>query len=110
MDELQEIMTVSDELSVEQIINELIRPENIELKTEIPDVAALEKLRVLAFWCRRNGLDEGSDLILMWIANFLRDMVSSERKSRQEIIDALISYNEKRTQTFGDKLLGGPKA
>lgn len=106
---IEDLIKESDDLSVEQIINELIRPENIGMKTEIPNVAALEALRVFAEWLRVNGLGDCADIIEnVWIRNYLIDMVSNKRQSRKEIIDALISYQE-RVGSFTDRLMGGPK-
>lgn len=105
-DILDQLFQESEDLSAEQIINELIRPENIELKTEIPNPAALVKLKLLGQWCRKEGLEDCGQLIDDWIEHYLKYMVSNKRQSRAEIINA-IAMSAERKRSFRDRMFGG---
>lgn len=108
---LDDVMRSSEELSLVQVINELLRPENIRMKTEIPNVSALLKLRVLSKWLKQNQLDDAAELIDIWIENFVLDMVSSGRQSRKEVADMVkaLRGEESEDRDFMQRLEGGPK-
>lgn len=94
-----------------QVINELLRPDNVRMKTEIPNPAALLKLRVFSKWLKQNELDEAAELIDEWIKNFELDMVSSGRQSRKEVAEMVkaLKGQEDDRESFMMRLEGGPK-
>lgn len=106
---MEGILQETEEQSVVQVLNSMMQQDNIGMKTDIPDVAALLKLRILSKWMKQNGLDESAVLIDEWIEFFLVDMVSSERKSRKEVTDVLKALRSEPEMSFQDKLMGGPK-
>lgn len=99
----------SDYITPEQIIASLTTPENIRLKTEFPNVSAIEQIRVMAIWYLKSPITAYSSIYInAWLEGFELDQVSSLRKSRTELIDALRAKNEEK-KAFMDRLLGSPK-
>lgn len=75
--------------SIEKILANLMDSQNIELKTEINNVPAISVLKVLSNYFAEKGLKKSAAVLNKYIDNFLMYMVSSGRKGRLEIIDAV---------------------
>ena len=75
--------------SLEKILGNLLDTKDIELKSEINDVASISVLKSLGDYLKSKKLPTSSKYILDYILNFLKYMVSYKRKGRMEIIDAV---------------------
>ena len=103
-EQLKNAMMQQDD-SIEKILISLIDEKNIGMKTEVQNPTDLTKLKTFADILKKNDFKEESTLIYDFIKDFKINMVSFDRKSRKEIIDAL---RERITQerSFKDKLTG----
>lgn len=106
---LDELFVKSDELSVEQIINELMNDKNLMLKTEIPNPDAILGLMDIEHWLRSSKCTRSADVIKKHIEDFVLVMVSYDRKRVTEILDGVAQINAQRKLTLNDKMFGGPK-
>jgi uncharacterized protein YdaL len=77
------------DVSLEKILGNLLDTKDIELKSEINDVASISVLKTLGDYLKSKKLPISSTYILDYIHNFLKYMVSYKRKGRMEIIDAV---------------------
>jgi hypothetical protein len=96
-------MEVDDIASVENILAQMLKTEDIEMKTEIRDPHALAGLWIVAQRLDNAGLPKCGQLIREWIEKDLLYMVSYDRKRAQEIIQAVtdtIKHNRTITQTM----------
>lgn len=75
--------------SIEKILGNLLDTKDIELKSEINDVASITVLKTLGDYLKTKKLPVSSALLLNYIQDFLKYMVSNKRKGRMEIIDAV---------------------
>jgi len=97
-----------EEDSFEKILITLLDKENITMKTDIKNPLNLIKLKTLANLLRIEGLIEEANLIDNFITGYLEYMVSYNRQSRKEIIQAL-SEGLKEERTVGEKLMSKEK-
>lgn len=105
-----ELFKQSEDLSVEQIVNELMNDKNLILKTEIPNPDALLKLMDIERWLRSSNCPKSATVVRHHIDDFVLVMVSYDRKRVLEIIDALAKINEAKKISMTDKMFGSPKA
>jgi hypothetical protein len=99
---------VEDSNSYEEILMSLLNEENVAMKSEIDRPINLARLDVLSFWLKAEGLPKSSEFIDTFIKKFLVYMVSHNRQSRKEIIQAL-SEGLKEEKTIGEKLISKPE-
>jgi len=83
------LIPMQEKDSLEQILNNMLNPEHIEMKTEIQRPLNLTKLKMLSIWLRNEGMISCANLIDGFIYEFRVNMVSNKRQSRKEIISAL---------------------
>jgi hypothetical protein len=98
----------SDE-SVIQFLNTLFNSDNIELKTEITNPFAVATLRSIASYLEKEmGLDDCSDILSDWIIDYMKCMVSYQRKGRLEGIDGVKGLVE-MSKRLKERLTGNLK-
>jgi len=102
------LIPMQEKDSLEQILNNLLNPDNIEMKTEIQRPLNLTKLKMLSIWLRNEGMISAANLIDGFIYEFRVNMVSNKRQSRKEIISAL-TPNLQQERTIEDKLINQPE-
>jgi len=97
MSELLKDFIATNEINIEQILNNLINSDkNIALKTEIYNPKNLAILHTYAKHLKSYGYKKSYKLIIDFIEIYLKFMVSNKRKSRTEIIKALTNLVHKR--------------
>lgn len=79
------------EVTPMEILNDLLSPENIEMKTDIKNPASWSSLKTLARYLEGIGFDESAQLIYDYMTDFMVFAVSKARLSRGEIISAIKS-------------------
>ena len=92
MSELRELfkeIIPKRDITLQQILNNLLDSENIELKTHIHKPLNLAILKLISDYIRLSGYKEPSELLDNFILIFLKYMVSYKRLSRTEIIKAI---------------------
>ena len=79
---------------------------NLELKTQIFNPKDLACLTMIGDVLAKYKLKKSSSLILAFITDYLRNMVSYQRKSRTELVTAISGLldREERKKSFGDKM------
>jgi len=89
------------------LINLLDSSSSLEMKTEVHNASSLACLKAIARVYKKRGLTLCSDVLDKWIFEYLELMVSRNRDSRKEIIEALQFLQQKQESlgTFKDKLL-----
>ncbi len=87
--DLMEGFNEYSDASLEKILGNLLDTKDIELKSEINDVASISVLKTLGDYLEKKKLPVSSKLLLNYIQDFLKYMVSYSRKGRMEIIDAV---------------------
>jgi len=101
LDEMDELIR-KEGSSPEQILNVLLSKDgNLAMKTEIENPLELALLNCYADHLDKKKLKRSAKFIRGFIEWYLQYMVSYRRKSRKEIIDALIAL---RDQTTGQSL------
>lgn len=103
MENLEKLFS-NDDISLEQIIYELMSPENIELKTDIKNPNSLAVLKLISYRLKEKNKIKSYKLLKNYIKFYLTFMVSENRKSRDELIQALKGFVEKYTAS--DKIFG----
>lgn len=98
------LISMQEKDSLEQILNSMLNPENIEMKTEIQRPTNLTKLKILSIWLRNEGMINCANMIDAFIYEFRVNMVSNKRQSRKEIISAL-TPNLQPERSIEDKLI-----
>ena len=93
----------NEEGTVKQTIDLLTNKENIELKTEIPDPLRLSLWEGLRKYAGRKGLEKTQTIMEDLKEALLVYQVSKNRKSREEVIEALQSL-EGEEEEEGDKM------
>lgn len=108
MSGLEDFLEISDdEPNYERILQSLmvVDEHNLLAQTEIERPEALIKLWSLARWLQAEGLEQSASLIDDYIAQYLKYMISYDRKSRRELVDSFKELEQaKRSST--EKLLG----
>lgn len=97
----------SDE-TFEKILVNMLDPKDAATKTEIHNPLGLAKLASLADALEAEGLDLPAKTIRSFIDHYLIYMISHDRKSRTEIIQAL-SEAFKRERSMAEKLTSAPQ-
>jgi hypothetical protein len=99
----------SEEDSKEKILLQMINPDDVAPKTEIQRPLNLARMKMLAVWCRQEGLNECADFIEdAFIEPYLIYMISKDRQSRKEVFGALTeAFKEERS--LGEKLASKPE-
>lgn len=98
LDTIDDLFENVSDVSTEQIMNSLILPENVVMKTEIPNPLALAKLMAYERWFRVNSFIKTADTIKIFVDNFLLYGVSHERKSRIELKEMVCAINAANNQ------------
>lgn len=99
-----------EEESVEKILVRLMTPnvgdtpDDIAMKTELPNVLNIVKLQALADWLEKEGLPESSKLVRDFVKNYMHDMVSHGRKGRLEITKAVSNIKEEQRSRWTGKI------
>jgi len=105
MNNLLNEFTKSDKIDIEEILSLMLTDDDIELKTEIHSPLNLARLRTIAIYFELEDCPESAKVILEFINSYLKYMVSYNRQSRKEIIEA-IANKFKKDLSFSDKMLG----
>lgn len=92
----------SETISYERILAELLKEENIDLKTEIFNPHKLSVLKLFRGYFAKLKMNQLVTLIDSFIETYLRYMVSYNRKSREEIIQAFINIARDRLGKKGE--------
>lgn len=90
----EELVPVDETDSFERILNNLLNPEQITTKTEIQRPLNLSKLYTFARWLENEKLEKSAQIVDSFIDIYLEYMVSNQRKSRKEIIQALTQMSK----------------
>ena len=103
---LDELETTA-EITIEQILLDLLDPENIELKTEIANPVAFSVFEVMSEFFSKQYDKEVGKLTKSFIDHNRINWVSHNRESRKEVIQALANLEEKEAiKGRMDRLLG----
>lgn len=100
-------LAVFEDESPQKILVSLLNKDNVEMKTEIQRPLKLAQLKTIENWCRSEKLYKCANAIETFINHYLVYMVSHDRQSRKETIQALqaLMTNER---TIGEKLTETP--
>jgi hypothetical protein len=84
---------------------------NIDAKTEIPNPLGLTAIQLLKQRYENLGFKVSESFVYSFIYVYKRNMVSKDRASRKEIIDAIIGMFERRTTklSFSEKFTSNLK-
>ena len=109
MAELRELMNKemipTKDISLQKILNNLLDgSKDLDLKTHIHKPKKLSALITFANYLKSLGLSEVSVLIIDFVKDFLRKMVSYNRLSRMEIVKAISSFYERESLSNSQKL------
>ena len=100
-----ELIPKSEDISLQQILNTLLDGKhNLDLKTEIFKPKDLSSLKILAEFLGKLKYPKSQMVLESFIKIYLRYMVSFERKSRKEIIQAISSLFEKENTDIMNKI------
>jgi hypothetical protein len=91
---------LKEEITYEKILSSLLNSEDLNLKTEIRSPQKLAGLFTYAKYLNQLGLSDSKDLLEAYIDILNEYMVSYERASRKEIIEAVRSMFEKATTSY----------
>ncbi|MEM2498328.1 MAG: hypothetical protein QXR81_08135 [Candidatus Nezhaarchaeales archaeon] len=108
MSVLEELKALPASEAVEKVITELITPKNIQLKTELSrvDVLVLTTLLVIAERLKLFGYEKSAKTVNSFVNHYMANMVSLERKSRLELINALkAAYSAEKAEEERKSLL-----
>lgn len=96
----------SNDLTYQEILNTLLDGEmNLDLKTHIFRPKQLASLHILGELLKTYNYPKSSTIIENFLTKFLRFMVSFNRLSRKEIVDAIKSnLAEKKNEERGSPL------
>ena len=100
--------TQIEEESFEKILVELLKKENIEMKTDIENALNFTRLEVLGTLLHSEHLPDSAKLIDVFVLKYRVNRVSHKRQSRKEIIQAL-SQGLKEERNITDKLMSAPQ-
>lgn len=105
LEQLTQDLFSAEELSFQKILSELLKSDaNLPMKTEIHDPLNLALLKVLAKMLRKKECEKSAEILENFIQAFLEYMVSYNRKSRTEIVEA-IKHNLEEQQKNANELL-----
>ena len=96
-----------NKITLQQILNNLLdASENLELKSHIFKPKQLAGLKTLAMYFEQCECNDERDIILGFIVDYLKYMVSYKRLSRSEIIKAFTSsrVDDKTNEGFNTTL------
>lgn len=100
----KEIILTKD-ISLQKILNNLLDgSKDLDLKTHIFKPRQLAGLIALANYLKTIKLTNTSKLIIDFVDDFLRKMVSYKRLSRIEIVKAISAFYEKENLSNSQKL------
>ncbi len=102
---LEDFTPIGEEYSVEQILNFMLDPESIDMKTEINNVSAFTGIHVIAGYFRDLDMNLTADVIENYLETYKRLKVSEKRRGRTEIIEALKGLIE-HNPMMKEKLMG----
>ena len=85
---------------IAQLVSSLTKKEDIELKTEINHPMEISQLKLFGEWAENKGFIGSKKLIDDFIIDYLKNMVSYQRKGRIEIVKAISSINDKMKMTL----------
>ena len=101
---INEIKPIKD-ISLQKILNNLLDgSKDLDLKTHIFKPKQLSALITFADYLKSLGLTEVSVLIIDFLKDFLRKMVSYKRLSRVEIVKAISSFYERESLSNSQKI------
>ena len=95
------------DVSLQDILMDLLDGDHdLELKTQIFNPKDVAGLNILSTVLKMEGLDKSSKLITVFIKEYLRYMVSYNRQSRTELINAIAGMLDRDTPklTFSEKM------
>jgi hypothetical protein len=102
-----ELMQVEEESSL-KILVDLLHTDNIEMKTDIQKPLNFTKFEILGDWLKAESMKKSSKSVSTFAFKYRVNMVSHNRKSREETIRALTEIlKEERNLT--DKLISPPE-
>lgn len=106
MTELLKKFTESNEVSIQQILNNLLNDDNnLELKTRVHRPRQLSALLTFAKYLKIVKLPISSKLIIDFIKDYLKYMVSFKGLSRKEVIKAIANLTDDSEDLTGSKKL-----
>lgn len=106
MTELLKKFTESNEVSIQQILNNLLNNDkNLELKTRVFKPKQLSALLTFAKYLKIVKLPISSKLITNYINDYLKYMVSFKGLSRKEVIKAIANLTDDSEALTGSKKL-----
>ena len=104
-DLMEKEMIQTKDISLQKILNNLLDgSKDLDLKTHIHKPKQLSALITFANYLKSIGLKDTSVLIIDFVKEFLRKMVSYKRLSRIEIIKAISSFYEREALSSSQKL------
>ena len=104
---LDELVRIEEE-SYQKILSDMLSEEHIKTKTEIRKPLAMTRLEMSGVWLESEGMTESAKFIELFAEKFRINMISNNRQSRKEIIQAL-TEGLKQERTMGEKLTSPPE-
>ena len=90
--------------TIEKILLELIRPENLGLKADIQMPTNFTRLEIIAFWAKIEGAEQTYNLLQEFCRLFRVNWISHDRGSRKEITGVL-AERFKQDKSLEERLL-----
>lgn len=87
------------------ILQEMMNPANIEMKTRLIDVVGMSRLLTYAELLEKIGLAKSASTVKNFAINFMTCMVSKDGQGRKESIEALIGMRMNDTNDFGRNVI-----
>jgi hypothetical protein len=98
-DDIKKEFDIDSNVTYEEILKSLLTKKDLELKTDVKSPQKLAGLKIIAKHADKYKLDLANDLF-EYIDILNEFMVSYNRKSRKEIVDAVKSMFEKRSTSI----------
>jgi len=105
MSEIKDVFEIAEEVTPEQILNQLLKKRKASFTTEITNPIAITSLDILAYIFKDY---EVGKILRVWLKHYRINMIALKRKRAEEIVKAYASKREEREeqQKMKELLLG----
>lgn len=93
-DDVKELFTGESSDRLDALKEMIDEDSNILMKTEIPNPRYFAVLQSLEHFLSKNGLNSSSNFLNHFIKYFTKDMVSKDRKGREEMIEIVRAMSD----------------
>ena len=102
---LDELMP-DPEITQEQILEHLLTPDDIQLKTDLRDPLTVTRMQTHTMMSMDKGFTRCADLTATIVDNYMLNMVSYKRQSRGEVVTVLSEKLRQAAERTLDKAVG----